>query len=177
MISEVSNALLFTYLATEYLANSSHRHEQRSLLTSRVNVIVLVFVTVINLIDRVAGFSLWINSVLNGILHAPRIAFVAIAYVAVLYIDCLRLTTRLSFTRDFLPVVSSSFLYVLPVYPFLAVLISFVFMFVIRLFELLRIPLAYLNMPIYYGTLYGPFSVVYHQTKQRLSSLKYNLPS
>mmetsp|Transcript_55448 Transcript_55448/g.134637 ORF Transcript_55448/g.134637 Transcript_55448/m.134637 type:complete len:188 (-) Transcript_55448:279-842(-) len=73
--------------------------------------------------------------------------------------------------REFLPRVGRSFLRVLPAYPFLAVLISFVFMFVISIWEVLKLPEEWLQWPIYYGTLYGPFVYVYCTVKRQILCL------
>ena len=62
-----------------------------------------------------------------------------------------------------------AFLKILPAYPFLAVLISFVFLFVIDLWEhVFHLPLEWLNNPIYYGTLYGPFAYTYVHVKREV---------
>jgi hypothetical protein len=107
-----------------------------------------------------------------------RILVAAVSYILVLYLDCRRqllLQQRNQlplnhhhhhFMQDFIPALGAACLYVLPVYPFLAVLISFGFMLVMDVFELFRLPLDWLNAPIYYGTLYGPFSVVYFRVKK-----------
>ena len=78
----------------------------------------------------------------------------------------------------FLPRVGRSFVRVLPAYPFLAVLISFVFMFVISIWEFFNLPERWLQWPIYYGTLYGPFVYVYCTVKRQiLCTDGYTLPS
>jgi hypothetical protein len=75
---------------------------------------------------------------------------------------------RIPFWSIFLPKVGWAFCKVLPAYPFLAVCISVCFMFVINLWEALHLPLEWLNMPIYYGTLYGPFAYTYVHVKQQV---------
>ena len=72
------------------------------------------------------------------------------------------------FRSVFLPKVGWAFLKILPAYPFLAVLFSFGFLFVVDLWELLGLPLEWLNMPIYYGTLYGPFAYTYVHVKREV---------
>ena len=101
---------------------------------------------------------------LKGFLHLPKILFAAVSYVVALYVDCRRVSPKLTL-GEFLPAVAWAFLRVIPVYPFLAVLISFVFLFVIAIVEGLGLPEDWLNWPIYYGTLYGPFSYVYWRVK------------
>jgi hypothetical protein len=178
MISEVSNALLLTYFATEYLlvTNNSPNGKDTSLLLSRRNIVTVLVVALVNILDRLSGLAPFANELLQGFLHLPRILFAAAAYVIALYLDCRRVAVSLSFLY-FLRAVGTAFLYILPVYPFMAVLISFVFLFVIRLFELLHLPLEWLNAPIYYGCIYGPFSMVYFRVKQRIVHDRTSLPS
>lgn len=183
MISEVANALLLTFLATEYLVLASDssfipstNETWNRLSKSRRNRILLLATFCINLFDRVSGLSRIADDLFQGILHIPKILFAAIAYVIALYADCRRIFPCMNFWREFMPQLLIAFCYVLPVYPFMAVLISFGFLLVINLFEFLRIPLEYLNMPIYYGTLYGPFSLVYWRVKEKLDQRKNSLP-
>jgi hypothetical protein len=185
MISEVSNALLLTFFATEYLiaandhdysSGSNKNTDWKDNLLSRRNLVVVLVVGLVNIFDRLSGLAVAANGALQGFLHLPRIGFAAAAYVVALFIDCRRVSPSLQ-AGNFLRTVGLAFLYVLPVYPFLAVLISFVFMVVIRLFEVLNLPLEWLNAPIYYGTLYGPFSFVYFRVKQRIVHDRTSLPS
>lgn len=83
----------------------------------------------------------------------------------------------LPFVSAFLPKVGHAFIRVLPAYPFMAVAISFCFMFVISLWEALHLPLEWLNGPIYYGTLYGPFAWIYIHVKTRVRQEASALPT
>jgi hypothetical protein len=75
----------------------------------------------------------------------------------------------LPFKSVFMPKVLWTFLKILPAYPFLAVLISFLFLFVIDIWEyIFHLPLEWLNKPIYYGTLYGPFAYTYVYVKKEI---------
>ena len=74
--------------------------------------------------------------------------------------------------KAFISNVGISFLKVIPAYPFLAVIIIFVFLFVISFFESLHLPTQWLNWPIYYGTQYGPFVWVYMSVKQWVLTTK-----
>ena len=76
--------------------------------------------------------------------------------------------------KPFLKHVLKAFCYVLPAYPFMAVIISFIFMFVINIFERLHLNLDMLNAPIYYGTLYGPFAWIYIHVKQQIIQEQYH---
>ena len=178
MISEVVNALFITYVATEYNLASSHLNHGSSSpwWNSRANLGAIVVVIIINIIDRISGAADLANEVFQGILHAPKILFCALAYLGALYVDCRRVISSLSL-KTFGRHVGAAFCRVAPAYPILAVMISFVFMFVISLFEHLHLPLEWLNWPIYYGTLYGPFSVMYWHVKRRVVQDYYSLPT
>ena len=189
MLSEVCNALVLTYLATEYLIATNvstvplHKQQRgywKEVVSSRRNIAVIVVVGLVNLIDRVSGLKT--ASFLATTTHFVqshqlffRIIFAALAYLVVLYWDCRRINPALHLS-DFLSATGAAFLYILPVYPLLAVLISFGFMIVIDLFELFKLPLEWLNAPIYYGTLYGPFSTVYLRVKRSVVQARTSLP-
>ena len=179
MISEVVNAICITYVATEYTLASERQsasRNTRSWWKSRSNLIGFSVVILINVIDRVSGASALINEVFQGILHAPKILFCAFFYLVALYVDCRRLLPSITF-QTFLRHVAAAFCRVAPIYPILAVIISFVFMFVISLFEHLHLPLEWLNWPVYYGTLYGPFYFMYLFVKRRVVQDYYSLPT
>jgi hypothetical protein len=204
--AEVFNALLITYIATEYsLTNSSSSASSslsaqtpastsspkktkkdgfdiRTFLSARHNQIVLLVVISVNLIDKLilaeSATASFIKQFFERLLHAPKILLAAILYVVVLYIDCLKHTRQQLPIRRFLGCVGVQFLKILPLYPFLVVLISFGFMVFISLLEHLHIPLEWLNWPLYYGTLYGPFSFVYFQVKAKIiEEGKYFIPT
>jgi len=198
MISEVVNALFLTFLATEYTAASSSGtrtsgDEETKTTTCgtrflslteqqrRITVVALV-VVIVNVFDATtgAGAAIVAHSIVVKFLHIPKVIFAAILYVLALYKDCqtaisnnsdAQMTNNrrsLDFKSDFLPKVTKAFCRILPVYPVAAVLISFGFLFVINLFELLHLPVNLLNWPIYYGTLYGPFSYIYFTVKRNV---------
>jgi hypothetical protein len=180
MISEVLNTLFLTYLATEYLIANDvgvRRPNWQKRLFRSNNLYAAAGVALLNLLDRLTGAAEFANNLLQGFLHLPKVLFAAICYVLTLYLDCKRVSPELALCSDFLPRVGWTFLRVLPAYPFLAVLISFGFLFVINIFEFLHLPLELLNWPIYYGTLYGPFSFVYWKVKQRVVENRNTLPS
>jgi hypothetical protein len=195
MISEVVNALFLTYVASEYLVSEQCHSPSSSSRTVFGGVPVrplilkmIVVVLIVNVLDRVTGAMTVVNRMLDGFLHLPRVCFAAVAYLVALHVDVTRsrglTTTTMTTTRTskmtlrtFASKVGVAFCQVLPAYPFLAVLISFVFMFVISIWEALHLPLEWLNAPIYYGTLYGPFAWVYVLVKQRVAEEQYSLPA
>jgi hypothetical protein len=140
--------------------------------------IVTGIVVLINVLDEVLGVTMVMaqfvsretHAIVYALCHTPRIVVAASAYMAALYWDCQRTVQqgkqqRLRFWKDFLPRVVKAFLTVLPLYPLAAIVISFGFLILITIFETLRLPEQWLNWPIYYGTLYGPFSYIYHIVK------------
>ena len=187
MISEVVNSLFVTYFASEFLvaetsSSDRRRHESWFDSTSRFiqqRISSLSFgvyvVLLVNLLDHVSGIKEKANLLLQGFFHLPKIIFAAVAYTTCLYYDIHRRSPLLTL-RVFLAKVGWAFLRVLPAYPFLAVLISFVFLFVINIWEALGLPLEWLNAPIYYGTLYGPFAWVYTQVKSQVVGEYSSLP-
>jgi hypothetical protein len=177
-LREIVNALFLTYMGTEWMLASSkeNKHYNNGQLFVRIigqNKLFAVLVTFINLVDALK--NIFTPSTLTT-LWQVRIALAALAYVVALYIDCKRSQPNLTLA-SFLRQVAIAFLRILPVYPFLAVLISFVFLFVISAFEALHLPLEILNMPIYYGTLYGPFSYIYYNVKRRVIESTQSLPT
>lgn len=192
MFSEVVNAIVLTYFASEYLI-ADHHHQsftQQQLRYDhdpsgdsdqrrrrRLLYYVTVFVTVgmVNVLDRVSGAQQVANNLLEGLLHIPRLLFVAVTYMITLYWDVKR-NAPLLHPRIFLSKVGWAFVAVLPAYPFMAVLISFVFLFVVNLWEALHLPMDLLNAPIYYGTLYGPFAWVYIYVKRQVLEEATSLP-
>ena len=146
MISEVVNSLFVTYFASEFLVaetscSDRRRHESWFDSTSRFikqRISSLSFgvcaVLLVNLLDHVSGIKEKANLLLQGFFHLPKIIFAAVAYTTCLYYDIHRRSPLLTL-RVFLAKVGWAFLRVLPAYPFLAVLISFVFLFVINIWE------------------------------------------
>ena len=161
MISEILNTIFLTFLLTEYLLASNvdiRRADWSKRLLTRTNLSAALLLAVINVLERVAGVSSEsFKNAFQGFLHAPKIIFAAIGYILALRFDCHRISPRQLTWNTFLVKVCVAFVYVLPVYPALAVLISFGFLLVINIFEMLHLNEDILNWPIYYGTLYGPY--------------------
>lgn len=178
MISEVANSLCLTYLASEYLIYSNEPHQSvTGALWKLRTFAVLGIIFVVNVFDHFTGAAAVVNHSLSGFFHLPRIFFAAWTYIFALFADCRRISPQLDFATEYMPQVGKAFLYVLPVYPFLAVLISVGFLFVVTILDALHLPEDWLNWPIYYGTMYGPFSFVYWEVKKKVSQAASSLPS
>ena len=144
--------------------------------------ITFIVVLSINIFANFHGIgvsiSQWIHNKIVALLHIPRVLIAITSFVTTLYWDCrtkyiqntkkdLQLNNNNNNTAPwsnsyFIRQLLQSFCRLLPVYPFLAVVISFGFLFIISAFEKLHLPLQILNMPIYYGTLYGWDNAVVH---------------
>jgi hypothetical protein len=99
-----------------------------------------------------------------------QISLVMISFITVLYLDIHRFRNDITI-RKFLLGVLQAVLYSLGAIPILMILISFFFLILSSLLEALgRHPenSYFFNQLIYYGTLYGPFYIVYWNAKHRL---------
>jgi len=120
----------------------------------------------------------WIHVKVGSSFHIPRIFVALFSFLLALYWDCRHKYKYNSRHQSspapwsngyFFRQLLQSFCRLLPIYPFLAVVISFGFLFVISAFEKLHLPLQILNMPIYYGTLYGPLMMMYWDVKKTVA--------
>lgn len=121
-----------------------------------------------------------VHTKVETLFRIPRIVVAICTFLLALYWDCRQ---KFNFNAKNNPSSSSapwsnryffrqllqSFCRLLPVYPFLAVVISFGFLFVVSAFEKLHLPLQMLNMPIYYCTLYGPLMMMYWDVKKTVA--------
>jgi hypothetical protein len=166
MLLEAVNLSFLTFLATEYpLGNDcTTLPHLRARFTSRPLQYAFVAVLSINVLVNfhAAGVALteWVHDKLVTLFRVPRIAVAICSFITVLYWDCRQkygLNSKNPFgpaaaapwsNRYFFRKVLQSFCRLLPIYPFLAVVISFGFLFVISTFERLHLPLEILNMPI-----------------------------
>ena len=135
----------------------------------------------VNFHDSGVALSTWIKANVF-FFHIPRIVAAILTFLVALWWDCRRIVNTTSAAKKssdgnnktssawnntyFLRQLVTSFFRVLPVYPFAAVVISFIFLFVITLFEDLHINTVILNGPIYYCTLYGPLMMIYWDVKR-----------
>ena len=164
--------------------SSLHRllHRYTSSRFSRPLQILTLLVASINLFvhfhDRGVVLSNWIKTHV-GSFHIPRIVAAIFTFLGALWFDCRRIVNNTSVKKIanenkasaswsntyFLWQLAKSFCKLLPVYPFVAVIISFMFLFIITAFEKLHLQTAILNGPIYYVTLYGPLMLTYWDVK------------
>mmetsp|Transcript_19517 Transcript_19517/g.32104 ORF Transcript_19517/g.32104 Transcript_19517/m.32104 type:complete len:258 (+) Transcript_19517:173-946(+) len=90
----------------------------------------------------------------------------SVAFTGVFYMDARRYCPKLT-AGEMIFFITQSILFTLPVIPVAAVLISTMFLVVVVIVEsVLRMDPQFINWPIYYCTIYGPFAVVYFQAKK-----------
>jgi len=157
-------------------------------LVAIANLLDYYYLILPSLFETISNATKTINNI--NIIHSyyftvpMKICSAATSYVVALYVDVHRQRNNkrkhtannkrnrkkiIPFKSVFLPKVGWTFMKILPAYPFLAVLISFLFLFVVDLWEyIFHLPLEWLNKPIYYGTLYGPFAAVYVYVKKEM---------
>jgi len=185
MLLEAVNSVFFTYVVTEYILSdaSLYNGTRRGILGFTAAVLVLnLFV---RYHDTGTAIAEWVHGKLDILFNIPRIVVAFSSFLTALYFDCRRkytesarrLASPASFsTRYFVKTTLKSFCKLLPVYPFLAVVISFGFLIVVTVFEKLQLPLDVLNYPIYYGTLYGPLMFLYFDVKKTVTRCGNILP-
>ena len=193
MLLEAVNSVFITFVATEYLLNSSNDDHQiassksKATNNKKLSILENLKATFISKHSRPLRYTFLIVLCINAFVHfhatgealahwihvkvetffrVPRIIVAILTFLVVLYWDCRhryqqnckrsQLLSPAPWSNGyFVRQLVQSFCRLLPVYPFLAVVISFGFLFIITAFERLHLPLQILNMPIYYGTLYG----------------------
>ena len=173
-----------TRTSTFYSTNPQSKVRIGQFQFSRSLQILTIIVSLINIFvhfhDRGVALSKWIQDNAR-FSRATRIVSAIAAFLLSLWCDCRRIAnasasknsmddtnnkapTKWS-NKHFLVLLVKSFCRILPIYPFAAVVISFICLFIITLFEDLKIGTAILNWPIYYCTLYGPLMLLYWDVK------------
>ena len=196
MILEAVNSVCLTYLATEFLLNNNDYNTtsaqygtisvvlllqsiKTTFISQHSRPIQYTFVTVIciNIFVYYHDAGQTILDYIHHKLFIPRILLAICSFLIALYWDCRYKYLQNSrnnqsnstapwSNRYFIKQLVQSFIRLLPVYPFLAVVISFGFLFIITLFEKLHLNSEILNTPIYFGTLYGPLIMMYWDVKK-----------
>ena len=192
MLLEAVNSVFLTFLATEYILNnqdvSAFISQSSSRPFIRYTIIIVVSINIFihfhttgeaiaNFVhDKIGNSSS--SSGIYALFHIPRVFIAISTFIHTLYWDCKyrykqnckhQSSAAPWSNRYFIRQLIQSFIRLLPVYPFLAVVISFGFLFLISAFEKLHLNTQILNMPIYYGTLYGPLMMMYWDVKKTVA--------
>mmetsp|Transcript_2922 Transcript_2922/g.3423 ORF Transcript_2922/g.3423 Transcript_2922/m.3423 type:complete len:201 (+) Transcript_2922:321-923(+) len=200
MFVEVLNALFITFAATELhlgiyspgsnVSSKGRRNDVnlRTIISKSPHLIpTLICIAIINIVSRY-NISLKqgeeaANSLKMAALH-HRFFIAATAFTIVLGWDCRKISkgnanggSEIEKLGLFLKRLGLSTLKMLPVYPLFAVIIAFCFVFLIDICDALNIPFQWLNDPVYYGILYGPFSAIYWDVKWKYLYMEQGLPT
>ena len=116
-----------------------------------------------------AGVALSFVSVLLKS-SAARALVVAAAFAGTLWLSLTRThagqaLTPLAFARILMVSVLES----LPILPIIACVVAFAFLVLVSLCQWLALPTSWLNWPIYFGVLYGPFATIFFVARRRFS--------
>lgn len=148
MLTEIITSLLITYASSEYLHGSKNR-ALRAVLGAFAAYIV-------HALPSVVAF-------LPALRFTTMLPIVALIYLVALYCDavlCLGMP-RL----EFVIALNAAAVRLIPLFPLLSIAFAFVFLELGELCERLGFGHQWLNVPIYYGVLYGPFAYIYVHVK------------
>mmetsp|Transcript_47490 Transcript_47490/g.78593 ORF Transcript_47490/g.78593 Transcript_47490/m.78593 type:complete len:162 (-) Transcript_47490:279-764(-) len=148
MLLELATSLLITYAGSEYL----HGSRSRSIFA----VLAVAALQAASLIVWPAG--------LPTLLLTFKVPIVAFCYVLALYLDTVVRCQLLSHS-DFGWALLDALRRLVPMFPMLSLLIAFGFLELGEVMEHVGLPTIWLNAPIYYGCLYGPFACIYMRVK------------
>jgi hypothetical protein len=155
-IPEILTSLLVTYASSEYYYGS----KWRAIYAAWAAIGMQAFQAML----RLAGYGLFDKWGAVVTFWPIKAVLVSFCFTGGLWLDCSRV--RRPNTRHFFEEIGNACLHLLPVFPWVAIFISFGFFILISLLDSLSLPTKFLNGPIYYGTLYGPFSIVYIRVKK-----------
>jgi len=155
--SEILSSVALTYASSEFLYGSKAR-----------GAAGLGGVCLIQLAGWATTLHFSITTALpRNIPLVLKVPIVALLFTAALWVDCGRYT-KLD-VNTFAKELGSTILLFVPIFPWVAIIISFFFFLAVSVLDFVGLPVDFLNWPIYYGTLYGPFSLVYMRVKRRIS--------
>ena len=179
---EIANALLVSFLASEYLLKGHFpvRWERDRLVASSnwaqilgtaawaiLNIVVFLSKLFSGPVANVEGEGREANQ-----FKLPSQVFLLAAlasFVGLAWWDVRRARPDVT-PRTFARQVCVSALESLLILPLASVAVALVFLILVALLDAVHTSTVWLNNPIYYGVLYGPFSTIYYFTKKRCVS-------
>ena len=147
VLHEILLSLLCTIAASEYLHGSRWRAFWAAIAALSVNTLLLLPAVVGPLIQPVLALQ-------------SKVPLVALCFLVALHADTVLCRQQLSHA-EFLMEVAAAVIRLLPLFSFLAIAIAFVFLEIGEACERLGLKTRWLDNPIYYGVLHGPFGYVY----------------
>uniref|UniRef100_A0A6U5DD88 Uncharacterized protein n=1 Tax=Calcidiscus leptoporus TaxID=127549 RepID=A0A6U5DD88_9EUKA len=146
---EILTALVLTLAASEYLHGSRRRALVCALTVGVANALAAAH----------AAITRW-----SAIILTVKVPLTAILYLVTCYWDTVVCNEQLS-RAAFWAELHAAFVRLLPLFPLFSLLIAFLFLEVGTVFERMGWPTIWLNGPIHYGVLYGPFAYIYVRVK------------
>ena len=147
VLHELVVSLLASYASSEYLHGSRRR----------------------------AAFAIGAALAANGLLLLPtvmpalglrsKVPVVAVCYIGTLYTDVVFFRRQLDWLQFCEALQEAVGRLMFPLFPLLSLLFAFIFLEIGELCERSGLPTLWLNDPIYYGVLYGPFAYLYVHVK------------
>ena len=162
VVHELVVSLFATYASAEYLHGSRKRAVIAGVATLAANALAYLPALVFAVGIRI------------------KLPLVATCYIAMLYVDTVILRRQFSWF-EFLLALQEAFVRLLPLFPLFSIMFAFVFLEIGELCEhVLGMSdasiSAWLNQPIYYGVLYGPFAYIYVRVRA-VAKASTHLPS
>jgi len=172
LLSLMNSSFLFAGLATCFIGALLLRMD-----LSQVSFVFLLF----GLFGVSYGISHWVlvlDSYPGSANVLAKIAITMVAYSTALLFDIKRYSPTTD-ARSLAHLLAQSLFFSLPLLPLCAIVISTAFLLIATLVQSLvgRQP-DFLDVPIYYGTIYGPFVIIYvNAKKSALANASSYLPS
>ena len=145
VLHELVVSVLVSYASSEYLHGSRRRASIATGLALAANALLLLPAVVIP--------TLGLRS---------KVPLVALVFFVVMYADT---ASRLGGFWNFIGALQEAIGRLIPLFPLFSLAFAFLFLEIGELCEHYGLPTLWLNDPIYYGVLYGPFSYLYVRVK------------
>ena len=145
---------------TSYTESSNYNFYQDIFIVSAISIVFIVL--------RLLGFDHYLKHT-----EALKILILICFFSLLLYIDIKRLNESITL-QSYMIAISQSIIYSIFALPIIAIGISFLFLIIISIFDKLGMDTEhseFLNRLVFYGTMYGPFYIIYWNAKIRLLSL------
>uniref|UniRef100_A0A061R1K5 Uncharacterized protein n=1 Tax=Tetraselmis sp. GSL018 TaxID=582737 RepID=A0A061R1K5_9CHLO len=161
-----TTALVVTFLG---LSRLLHKNNRLSFLLEGPYIFCLFFAT---------WFGIWILSSLSGLASclgteasqlAVKFTATGLSYYALCYWDVKQYKPGFSH-RDFVANFAVATTKALALLPIVTVLVASFFLVLVTFLEFFRMPTAWLNWPIFYCALYGPFLSIYFLVKRQVKN-------
>ena len=145
VLHELVVSVLVSYASSEFLHGSRRRASIAACMALAVNALFLLSAVVL------PTLALW-----------SKVPLVAFVFFVVLYVDT---ASRLGGYWQYMGALHEAMGRLIPLFPLFSLAFAFLFLEIGELCERMGLPTLWLNDPIYYGVLYGPFLYLYVRVK------------